>query len=251
MKIKIKNPVNDKEFYINIPLKEYNLKNELNSIISYISSLNNRITELEKRVTNLEKYIPMSNTQKTQKSEEENKETSNIIFEGFEKSNILNLEDENQIYNWLDRKPKKFKLLLDSKTDGDSISTFYKKCIFQSPTIVIIETTGGNKFGGYTSIPWKNNKGIIVEDRESFIFSLNKMKKYNNINPENAIQTSDFYFAFGGGSSDFYISNNCHSKNSCYCCKKSKTYDSKENYELNGGKEEFTVLSYEIYKIEE
>ena len=43
MKIKIKNPVNDKEFYINIPLKEYNLKNELNSIISYISSLNNRI----------------------------------------------------------------------------------------------------------------------------------------------------------------------------------------------------------------
>ena len=29
MKIKIKNPVNDKEFYINIPLKEKDLKNEL------------------------------------------------------------------------------------------------------------------------------------------------------------------------------------------------------------------------------
>ena len=70
MKIKIKNPVNDKEFYINIPLKEYNLKNELNSIISYISSLNNRIIELEKRVDNLEKFIPTTNIQKF---EEENK----------------------------------------------------------------------------------------------------------------------------------------------------------------------------------
>ena len=75
------------------------------------------------------------------------------------------------------------------------------------------------------------------------------MKKYNIINPKNAIQTSNFYFAFGGDSSDFYINTNCHSSNVCYCCKKSKTYDTKEDYELNGGKEEFTILSYEVYEI--
>ena len=78
---------------------------------------------------------------------------------------------------------------------------------------------------------------------------MKKKKKFNFINPKNAIQTCHFYFAFGGGSSDFYINNSCHFSSACYCCKKSKTYDTKEDYEINGGKEEFTVLSYEVFEI--
>ena len=60
-------------------------------------------------------------------------------------------------------------MLLDSKYDGDKISKFYEKCKDKCPTIVLIKTTNGNKFGGYTSIPWKNKCGIF-EDKESFIF---------------------------------------------------------------------------------
>ena len=73
MKIKIKNPLNDKEYYINIPLKEKDLKNEMDSIISYISSLNNRITELEKKVNKLEEYIPIINEYKLEKEKEKKK----------------------------------------------------------------------------------------------------------------------------------------------------------------------------------
>ena len=38
----------------------------------------------------------------------------------------------------MDKKPKKYKLLLDSKVDDDSTSTFYKKCSCKCPTIVFV-----------------------------------------------------------------------------------------------------------------
>ena len=40
MKIKILNPSNNKEFYINVLLKEKDIKAEINSIIPYVISLN-------------------------------------------------------------------------------------------------------------------------------------------------------------------------------------------------------------------
>ena len=243
MKIKIKNPLNNKEYYINVPLKEKDLKNEMDSILSYISSLNNRITELEKKVNKLEEYIPIINEYKLEKEKEK-------ISEGFKNSNIVNKEEQKAIYNWFDKKPKNIKLLLDSKKDGDRTSTFYEKCGGKSPTLILVKTKDGNKFGGYTSIPWKNNGGDIITDKQSFIFSLNKMKKYEVIKPENAIETSIDYFAFGGGTSDFYIEDKCHSHTENYCNSSLKTYNTSEPHELNGGEYYFTVSSYEVYYIE-
>lgn len=77
IKLKIKNPSNDKEFFINIPLKKKDLKSELDSIIHYIGSLNNRITELEKKVSKLENQfeqcIPIINDyNEIKKKEKEN-----------------------------------------------------------------------------------------------------------------------------------------------------------------------------------
>ena len=249
MKIKIKNPLNNKEYYINVPLKEKDLKNEMDSILSYISSLNNRITELEKKVNKLEEYIPIMNEYKLEKEKEKQKQKEKIL-EGFKDSNIVNKEEQKAIYNWLDKKPKNIKLLLDSKKDGDRTSTFYGKCSGKSPTLILVKTKDGNKFGGYTSIPWKNNGGTQT-DKQSFIFSLNKMKKYEVIKPENAIETSIDYFAFGGGTSDFYIEDKCHSHTENYCNSSLKTYNTSEQYELNGGNRDFTVSSYEVYYIEE
>ena len=80
--------------------------------------------------------------------------------------------------------------------------------------MVLVKTKEGKKFGGYTSIPWNNNKGGIITDYQSFISSLDKMKKYEVKKPEKAIQTNDGYFVFGGGNCDIYIVDNCHSENS-------------------------------------
>ena len=50
MKIKINNPTLNKEFFINIPLKEKDLKSEIDSIIHYVTSLNDKMNNLEKQI---------------------------------------------------------------------------------------------------------------------------------------------------------------------------------------------------------
>ena len=195
-----------------------------------------------------EECIPIIKAYKEKEKEE--KEEKDLFYAGFKNSNIINKEEVDAIYNWLDKKPKKSKLLLDSKIDGDKTETFYKKCGGKSPTIVLVKTTEGNKFGGYTTFSWENKNEGIIKDNNCFIFSLNKMKKYNIVKPENAIQTNDDYFAFGGSDSDFLILNNCHSTKENYCDHKKGTFLITEKYELNGGKRDFTVSSYEVYQIE-
>ena len=50
MKIKINNPTLNKEFFINIPLKEKDLKSEIDSLVPYVLSLNDKIKYLEKTI---------------------------------------------------------------------------------------------------------------------------------------------------------------------------------------------------------
>ena len=57
MKIKIINPINNKEFYINVLLKEKDIKSEINSIIPYINTLNEKIQNLENKVNILENKL--------------------------------------------------------------------------------------------------------------------------------------------------------------------------------------------------
>ena len=53
MKIKINNPTLNKEFFINIPLKEKDLKSEIDSLVPYVISLNVKINNLEKTIKDI------------------------------------------------------------------------------------------------------------------------------------------------------------------------------------------------------
>ena len=139
---------------------------------------------------------------------------------------------------------------MNSRIDGDKTETFYNKCAGKYPTIVFVKTTKGHRFGGYSSIPWKNLNGCFFNrDEKSFIFSLDKEKKYDIKNADKAIQTNSNYFAFGAVYSDFYVYNNCTSNSNNYN-NNTGTYNTTEKYELNGGEKNFTVSSYEVYQIE-
>ena len=159
-------------------------------------------------------------------------------------SSIVKKDEIDLICSWMEKKPKKFKLLLDSKFDNDLTSTFYNKCNEKSPTIVFVKSNDGYRFGGYTSMFWpKNGYG---NDTKSFLFSLDFKKKYNCIKNDWATyHEPNNYFSFGN---NIYIYNNCTQNNLNYICSR-VSYDIPKNYVLNGGKDNFTVKSYEVYEI--
>ena len=244
MKMKIINPINNKEFFINVNSKEKDTKSEINSIIACVNSLTQKVQNLENKLNELYAY-----KDDIEEIIKEKKKKEKELYEKYQiyKSSVINKDEIDLFMNWFDKKPTKIKLLLDSKIDGDSIDTFYNKCLYKFPTVVFVKTTKGRRFGGYCSIGWENANGKFKKDINNFIFSLDKKKKYKIKKPEYGIHTYSTYFAFGGGS-DFYIYNNCTSDNSSYN-NNIGTYETTEKYELNG-EYNFTVSSYEVYQIE-
>ena len=259
MKIKIINPLNNREFYINVLLKEKDIKSELNSIIPYINTLNEKIKNLENEVNILKKKlndiydicIYKDDIVQFIKEKKEKEIRIKELYETYDlhKSNIVNKDEIILVLNWLENKnPLKIKLLLDSKIDGDLIETFLNKCSNKFPTIVFIKTTKGKRFGGYSSIPWRNTNASYDKDINNFIFSLDKKKKYKIRKFEYAIITNTHYFAFADGSG-FRINQNCTSNNNSYSSDDNQIYETTEKYELNGERN-FRVSNYEVYQIE-
>ena len=240
MKIKIINPIDDEEFFINVNSKEKDTKSEINSIIACVNSLTQKVQNLENKVNILENKVNELIKEKEEKKKKE-------LYGQISKSSVINKDEIDLFMNWFDKKPTKIKLLLDSKIDGDSTQTFYNKCSNKFPTVVFVKTTKGRRFGGYCSIGWEKTNGSFKKDINNFIFSLDKKKKYKIKKPENGIYTNSGYFAFGGGF-DFFIENNCTSNN-ISSNNNGVTYETTEQHELNG-ESNFTVSSYEVYQIE-
>ena len=74
-----------------------------------------------------------------------------------------------------------FKLLYRGTVDGKSAYDFHRKCDGIKKTISIIKTDNGAIFGGYAEYAWsKNGFGWVMDDLNSFVFSLSLMKIYNS-----------------------------------------------------------------------
>ena len=237
--LQMKNPISNKLFELNLNETEKDLNSRVNILEAIISEQNTKIILLEERIKKLEDII----NKYEEKESEKEKEEQLISFSGTE---ILNNESKKMLLSWLPRKPIKITLLLNSNIDGDSTSTFMDKCSGKCPTLAVIKTTKGNIFGGYTTQLWKQGK---VQDRNAFVFSIDKKKKYNIKNPEYAIGFENNYFwMFGYSYNTIVCRNNCTKTNDNYV--DNKSYDIPEQYELNEGERNFTVKSFEIYYIE-
>ena len=188
MKIEITNTNNQRTFGIDIPIKEKNIRMEVDGLTNYMSSLNERVTSLEKQVKEL-----MSIKDEYEKLKQLEIKNKNRYFKD---SSIVKLEDEDTIMTWFEKKPSQFNKLLDSKIDGDSTNAFENKCAKKCPTMVFVKTTNGYRFGGFTTILWTN--GSYGKDNKAFLFSLDRKEKYN-ITDENYanIYYSGSSFNFG------------------------------------------------------
>ena len=233
-----------KEVIINLEKKELTKDELIDNLIEENKQLKLRLNNLEKRFDSLEEKF---NNLKNKKAE--NIYNNDIIY-----SDIINNEDKKILNNWFNsNNDKTIKLLYKASKDGDNYNDFYRLCENKGPTITIVLTTEGLKFGGYTSISWSNpnnegNNTKYYEDKNAFIFSLDKKKKYYpKANDKYQVcMYSDRGPSFGGGN-DLSLHNKClHNNNSYNRCP--ETYQTKK-YELNGGNEYFTVQDYEVYSI--
>ena len=96
-----------------------------------------------------------------------------------------NTEDKEMVRKWVNPELTfQTKLLYRLSRDGPSIFNFHSKCDYITPTLMLVETQDQNKFGGYTTATWDMFGGVYKNASKTFLFSLNKNKKYyrkNNI----------------------------------------------------------------------
>ena len=254
IKLKIHNPANKNEFYLDIPLKEKDTKSEIKSIYEYINSLNNKIIDLEKKVDDLctfkEEYLKRKkekkkNMEKEIETKKEEEKEVEITLDIFKDSSIIQTKDDIKlILSWLNKKSIKTNLLFNSKTDGNLLSDLYKKVENKFPILIFIKSKKGFRFGGYSPFPLLCDEKWYKEN-DSFIFSFDTKNKYNaNALSSTHILGNADLFQFGN---DIRIYNYFTRTNDNYVGK--CDYDSPKNYEINGGVRNYTVLNLEIYEI--
>ena len=138
-------------------------------------------------------------------------------------------------------------LLYKASIDGDKAESFHNKCDIANSSLVLIKTSDGKRFGGYTTCNWKGNS-IEKKDEFAFVFSLDKMKIYDIIPGENAIGCYPKYGPVFLGC-QIRVYDECF-KNGGTTFEKGLNYNTEEDFELSGGKQKYNIKEVEVYSIE-
>ena len=249
MKLKLSNPLINKDIIINLTLKAKDIKSEVESPIPYITSLNKKIDSLENQIKDMK--IEFDNKLKDMKAEldEIKNKFENKIPNLFQGSQIIDDNDKNIIMSWFDKKIISTELLLNAEINDNFLQAFFSKCINRKNTMIFIRTTDNLRFGGFTSVIWPTNGNS--SDKESFVFSLTNRQKYKILNADRAIEVfeGDYsYISFGCGN-DLFLFNRLNTMGGGTC---KASYDIPSNmnkFYLNGGIQNFKLSNCEIYQI--
>lgn len=217
-------------------------KNLSLNLITELANIKNENKEIKERLYNLEKKV----------SQLMNEEKEDL--KGFEKNIIKNKEEAEKILKWIcPYNDRKVELLYKATPEENTTDDFHRKCDNKGATVVLIETTKGRRFGGYTSLSWDSSSGW-KNDLESFLFSLDNNKKYEVIaNAACKVYSNKGYGPwFGSNGSgfglayekNFFIGNETHRDN----YPSEKSYSTSVENELSGGKT-FNISKMEVYQI--
>ena len=95
---------------------------------------------------------------------------------------------KSEIKNKLNKKIKEIKKLYQATVDGGEPVNFHLKCDNIPNTLVLIKSSGNRRFGGFTSVNWESSSNNIwKDDKNAFLFSLDKKKIYSYKNDGKAI----------------------------------------------------------------
>ena len=184
---------------------------------------------------------------------------NNINKHIFNNKSVIMKENEFNLINLaiksrMNKEIKELKKLYQATIDGDGAINFHTKCDNIPNTLVIIKSAGNRRFGGFTSQTWKSNSDGYVDDKNAFLFSLDKQKIYSYKNNNNAIYNHKDFGPTFGYSYDIYINSNCIQSKNAYT---NESYQS-GSYNFNGdnnalsedGKAgHFSVVEYEVFQI--
>jgi len=228
-------------------LKENNDKDIMNQLIILRKEMN----EMKEKIKDMEKM---------------NKKVKKILF-----SNILTEEDEELLKNWIFRENNDenddennesskennknktkimLKLLFSSRINGDELITFHTLCDNKGPTLTVIKSKDGNRFGGYTSRSWNSNStGQYLQDQKAILFNLDK-KKFAKSNDYKSIYCYSGCGPVFGSGIDLFICKNFLDSDGSY--NKNGTgyiFEGEGDYFLNNGKKNFKVEEMEVFNV--
>lgn len=145
-----------------------------------------------------------------------------------------------------ENRPVLLNLLFKASVDGDSAQVFHKKCDYAQGSIVLIETTGGRRFGGYTSQSWAGDKED-KKDNKAFVFSLDNMEIYDIIPDQDAIGCYPKYGPVFFGCQIRVYDNFFIRGGTTYL--KGLNYLTTADYVLTGGEPAFGVKELEVFEV--
>ena len=275
LKINIKNPLlKKKEFIINIPKKEQDIKNEIESILLYVKKLNDKINMLEKKYDDRflleEKYKKIYENKiiylenKIKCLEDKNQLIEKDIFrnklnnEDFD-SEIIDKKDlifvQGKLMNYLN-KIFHYTLIYRATRDGPKTSDFNKKCNGKNNQLIILKTNKGLVFGGFTGRGFQNTNDGHIKDDSVFLFSADNKKIYEIRKGSDALyeySPGEYGVFFGkcDGNNPIYLGtkSNMLSYNSYTCTKDNKDFIFIKDYELNNGEKYFNLSEIEVFQI--
>ena len=224
--------------------------------IKEIDNLKNDNKKLNIEINNIKK----ENAIQKLKIEEQNKEIKYLkeSLKYLFKSSIMKDDEKDIIYKEIEhkmnKKVKEIRKLYQATLNGGEPINFHSRCDNIPNTLVLIQSEGNKRFGGFTPIPWKSEeKGTYIKEPEkkTFIFSLDNKKIYY-------LKDGDYASVFHGkingpcfgGGRDIAIDGNPLKENKLYTRQYSYDYKDYENC-LSEYQSPYKIkaLEYEVFQI--
>ena len=225
------------------------LKESSKGPITGMESSNVRITETENskvRITETENSkVRITETENKDITSEDNQQEDEASAKG---DIIQDTEELALLTKKINKSNQKltFNLLYKATVDTDKAEAFHAKCDNAESTLVLVETDKGKRFGGYTTCSWSGDC-IEKKDKDAFVFSLDKMKTYDNIPEEEAIGCYPRFGPIFLGC-QIRIYDNAFTKGGT-TYERGLNFDTEEDFELTDGDRVFNVKEIEVYEV--
>ena len=211
-----------------------------------ISELKKENKQLKSKINIFESYIPL--LEKYKNNKEEIQSLNSLLIND-------DIKSKKKIIEWIKQKTNKetitFEKIFDMNINGSSSKDFHNYCDNKGPTLILVKTTQNDIFGGFTPLDWDNESQDKYDiDNQTFIFSLNLMKKYDMINRKEVAISCHYSYGPIFGNNDFGIKS--FMKTGFTKANRKTNFLFNNNLELTGGEgqsEKFNVENFEVFRV--